>query len=55
MIIKSPFLLSLRDVMRVKRYSLKTEKSYLYWAKYFIMFNDKGHPKDLGSAEINHF
>jgi integron integrase len=55
MIIKSPFLLSLRDVMRVKRYSLQTEKSYLYWAKYFIMFNDKRHPKDLGSAEINHF
>jgi len=31
MIIKSPFLQSLRDVIRVKRYSLQTEKSYLYW------------------------
>ena len=55
MITKSPFLLSLRDVIRVKRYSLQTEKSYLYWAKYFIMFNDKRHPKDLGLSEINHF
>lgn len=55
MIIQSPFLSSLRDVMRVKRYSLQTEKSYLYWVKYFIMFNDKRHPKDLGSSDINHF
>ena len=55
MIIKSPFLVSLRDVIRVKRYSLQTEKSYLYWVKYFIIFNDKRHPKDMGAAEINHF
>jgi|TARA_R110002096_G_scaffold389148_1_gene583558 hypothetical protein len=55
MIIKSPFLASLRDVIRVKRYSLQTEKSYLYWVKYFIIFNDKSHPKDMGAAEINHF
>ena len=55
MIIKSPFLQSLRDVLRVKRYSLQTEKSYLYWTKYFTMFNDKYHPKEMGSSEINHF
>lgn len=55
MIIKSPFLQSLRDVIRVKRYSLQTEKSYLYWVKFFIIFNDKRHPKELGAAEINHF
>ena len=30
MVIQSPFLLSLRDVIRVKRYSLQTAKSYLY-------------------------
>ena len=55
MIIKSPFLQSLRDVIRTKRYSLQTEKSYLYWVKFFIMFNDKRHPKEMGAAEINHF
>jgi len=48
MIIKSPFLQSLRDVIRVKRYSLQTEKIYLYWVKFFIMFNDKRHPKTWG-------
>ena len=52
MIIKSPFLQSLRDVIRVKRYSLQTEKSYLYWVKFFIIFNDKRHPKELDAAEM---
>ena len=55
MIIKSPFLQSLRDVIRTKRYSLETEKSYLYWGKFFIFFNDKRHPEEMGPAEINHF
>ena len=55
MIVKSPFLKSLRDVIRVKRYSLQTEKSYLYWVKFFIMFNDKRHPRDMGAPEINRF
>jgi len=53
--LKSPFLESLRDVMRVKRYSLQTEKIYLYWVKYYILFNNKCHPKDLGENELNHF
>ncbi|WP_416351606.1 phage integrase N-terminal SAM-like domain-containing protein [Psychromonas arctica] len=41
--------------MQTKRYSLQTEKSYLYWVKFFIIFNDKRHPKEMGAAEINHF
>ena len=55
MIVKSPFLQSLRDVIRTKRVSLQTEKSYLYWVKFFIIFNDKRHPKEMGAVEINHF
>jgi len=55
MLLKSPFLESLRDVIRVKRYSLQTEKCYLYWNKYYILFNNKCHPKDLGQEELNHF
>jgi len=55
MIIKSPFLQSLRDVIRTKRYSLQTEKSYLYWVKFFIIFNDKRHPEEMDAAEKNHF
>ena len=51
----SKFLNEIRDVIRTKRYSLRTEKSYIYWAKTFIIFNDKRHPDQMGSAEIDRF
>ncbi|PKF56407.1 integron integrase [Alteromonadales bacterium alter-6D02] len=51
----SPFLESVRDVLRTKHYSLRTEKSYLYWIKYYILFNDKRHPSDMGATEVNRF
>jgi len=44
-----------RDALRMKHYSLRTEASYINWIKQFIFFHDKKHPIDLGEAEINHF
>jgi hypothetical protein len=41
--------------MRVRRYSIRTIKSYLYWIKYFIVFNSKSHPRDMGRREIEGF
>lgn len=32
----SPFLNQIREEMRMRRYSIKTEKAYLYWIKTFI-------------------
>ncbi|MGL1958017.1 MAG: phage integrase N-terminal SAM-like domain-containing protein, partial [Colwellia sp.] len=43
----SPFLESIRHVMRVKHYSIQTEKTYLLWIKRFILFNNKRHPKEI--------
>jgi len=51
----SKFLNEIRDVIRTKRYSLRTEKSYIYWVKCFILFNDKRHPEQMGTAEIDRF
>jgi integron integrase len=51
----SPFMESVRQVLRTKRYSLKTEKVYLGWIKSFILFNDKKHPSDMGNHEIERF
>jgi len=51
----SIFLNQIRDVIRTKRYSRRTEKSYLYWVKAFIIFNDKQHPNDMGGFEIDRF
>ena len=52
---KSPFLQSVRTEIRTKQYSYRTEKSYLYWVRQFILFNDKKHPKVMGNHEIERF
>ena len=41
----SPFINHLRSELRVRGYSMKTEKSYLYWIRYFIRFNNLKHAK----------
>ena len=51
----SPFIESIRAVIRTKQYSLKTEKSYLYWARYFICFHHLKHPNEMGNKEVETF
>lgn len=43
------------DKIRFKHYSIKTEQSYVGWAKKYILFHNKRHPKDMGKNEIEHF
>ncbi len=44
-----------RDKIRVKHYSIRTETQYLHWIKRFIFFHGKQHPRDLGAAEVESF
>jgi len=44
-----------RDVLRLKHYSLRTERSYCDWIKRFIRFHHLRHPKEMGVAEISTF
>lgn len=44
-----------RAVIRVNRYSIRTEKSYWYWIRYFIRFHRLTHPRDMGPQEVNEF
>ena len=41
-----------RSTLRLKHMSLKTEKSYLYYIKQFILFHHKRHPREMGVEEI---
>jgi integron integrase len=41
-----------RESIRLKHFSLKTEKSYVHYIRDFILFHDKRHPKDMGADEI---
>jgi len=36
-----------RDVMRRKHYSIRTDQAYLKWIKQYILFHKKCHPKDM--------
>lgn len=44
-----------REVIRLKHYSRRTEKSYVSWIRRFILFHDKRHPQDMGGREIEAF
>lgn len=44
-----------RRVARLKHFSPKTEKSYLYYIKDFILFHNKRHPRDMGVSEIRDY
>lgn len=52
---KSPFLESIRRTMRLRGYSIRTEKSYLYWIRYYIRFHKRRHPIEMGKVEIVQF
>jgi integron integrase len=44
-----------REAIRTKHYSYRTEQTYLEWIKQFILFHKKRHPKDMGADEVQAF
>jgi integron integrase len=44
-----------RDALRVRHYAYRTEESYVYWIRRYILFHDKRHPKDMAEAEVEAF
>jgi integron integrase len=40
------------DRVRAKHYSRKTEGSYVEWARRYILFHNKRHPREMGAKEI---
>src|SRR6476620_5376727 len=52
---KPKLLDQVRETIRRKHYSLRTESTYIDWIKRYIFFHQKRHPKDMGSAEIEQF
>jgi integrase len=45
----------LRQEIRSRHYSRRTEKAYWYWIRYFILFHDKRHPAQMGPGEVTAF
>ena len=44
-----------RERLRVKHYSLRTEDAYLHWVRRFIYFQGKTHPREMGGREVEAF
>jgi integron integrase len=44
-----------RDAIRLKHYSYKTEETYVQWIRRYILFHNKQHPKDMAVPEIEAF
>jgi integron integrase len=45
----------LREELRLKHYSYRTEQAYVDWVRRFILFHNKRHPAEMGVPEIRAF
>lgn len=45
----------LRESIRYRHYSLRTQQAYVHWVKRFIIFHNKRHPKEMGGPEVEAF
>ena len=44
-----------REAIRTRHYSRRTEESYVAWIRRFILFHGKRHPSEMGRSEISRF
>ena len=52
---KSLLLDRIRDKIRLKHYSIRTETAYVDWVHRFVVFHRRRHPRDLGAAHVEAF
>lgn len=52
---KRKLLDQVRDVMRLKHYSLRTERTYCDWIERFIRFHGLRHPGEMAEVEVGEF
>ena len=45
---KPKLLDQMKNAIRIKHYSLQTEKSYVQWVRRYIYFHNKRHPDETG-------
>ena len=48
-------LARVRDRIRFKHYSIRTEEAYVDWIRRFIVFHDKRHPSELNASDVEAF
>ncbi len=44
-----------REKIRLRHYSIRTEQAYVSWIKRYILFHEKRHPNEMGQSDIEAF
>jgi integron integrase len=52
---KPKLLDQVRDAIRLRHYSIRTEQAYTDWIRRFILFHDKRHPAEMSEPEVTEF
>ena len=52
---KQKFLERAQEIIRLKHYSIRTERAYLNWMRRSILFHHTRHPQEMGPAAIEAF
>jgi len=52
---KPKLLDQIRQLMRLRQYSPRTEEAYVGWVRRYILFHGKRHPRELGERDIASF
>lgn len=53
--VKLKLLDQVRQKIRIKHYSIRTEQAYVEWIRRYILYHQKRHPQDMGKPEIEQF
>jgi Phage integrase, N-terminal SAM-like domain len=52
---KPKLLDQVRQLLRLRHYSLRTEEAYVAWIRRYILFHGKRHPAELAETEVSAF
>jgi len=52
---KAKLLDQVRDAIRLRHYSIRTEQSYTDWIRRYVLFHKKRHPSEMAEAEVTEF
>jgi integron integrase len=44
-----------RQAIRARHYSRRTEEAYVHWIRRFVLFHGKRHPSEMGEVEVRAF
>ena len=53
--VKPRLLDQVRQKIRIKHYSIRTEQAYVDWIRRYILYHQKRHPQDMGKSEVEQF